>query len=182
MTFDPIFEQYFGTQLNNMKKGIEATLSKETAHPCALLLSAYTEVLGGLVTGNLKNNREMRNNYVAFLEYLGKDYVELHKKYDLYANVRNKLVHEFSPRPSYMIWISEKLGDRPGIEINDGHLNFHLKEYYRDFKNGIKTYRNDLNTKPMMIINFIRALKTDWENTHLKPESKRTKLGKIKRV
>jgi len=43
MVFDSIFERYFGIQLNNMKKGIEVTLSKETAHPCALLLSAYTE-------------------------------------------------------------------------------------------------------------------------------------------
>jgi len=26
MGFEPIFERYFGTQLNDMKKGIEATL------------------------------------------------------------------------------------------------------------------------------------------------------------
>ncbi len=50
MVFDSIFERYFGIQLNNMKKGIEVTLSKETAHPCALLLSAYTEVMGGTIS------------------------------------------------------------------------------------------------------------------------------------
>ena len=171
MAFEPIFERYFGNQLKIMKKGIEVTLTKETSHPCALLLSAYTEVMGGLVTGNLKNNKEMRKNYVAFLEYLGEDYVKLHEKYDLYANVRNKLVHEFSPRPSYIIWISEKLSDKPGLEITDGHLNFHLKEYYRDFKNGIRKYRNEINSTPMLVINFMRALKIDYDNTILKSKS-----------
>lgn len=171
MDFNPVFETYFGHQLNNMKKGIENTLSKETAHPCALLLSTYTEVMGGLVTGNLKNGRKMRQNYEAFLEYLGPDYVKLHKKFDLYANVRNKLVHEFSPRPSYVIWISEKLNKRTGIEIHDGHLNFHLKEYYRDFKNGVNAYRKDLDSTPTLIINFVKALKINWENTLLKPKS-----------
>lgn len=164
-----MFYANFGRQLESMEKSIEATMKKETVYSCALLLSTYTEILGGLVTGKLKDSNEMRNNYVAFLGYLGSKYVELHKKYDLYKNVRSKLVHEFSPRPSYVIWINEKpQDDRNGIEIIDGHLNFHLKEYYRDFQQGVNCYLEKWTREPMLIINFGKAMSIDWQNTTLK--------------
>ncbi len=77
----------------------------------------------------------MRDNYEKFLEYLGAHYIALNEKYDLYSNVRSKLVHEFAPRPSYIIWTSglPKEG-KFGIQIIDGNLNINLQEYYRDFQ------------------------------------------------
>jgi len=167
-----LFYTNFGKQLESMEKSIEVTMKKETVYSCALLLSTYTEILGGLVTGNLKDNKEMRNNYVKFLEYLGTKYVELHNQYDLYKNVRSKLVHEFSPRPSYVIWISEEVQeDRNGIEVIDGHLNFYLKEYYRDFQQGVKKYLEGWNSDAMLIINFSKIMSIDWQNTTLKEKS-----------
>ena len=144
-----IFDSFFQYQVKYMYAGIEATLKKETAHLCALALSTYTEVLGGLRTGNLKEKKESRRNYEAFLEYLGQGYVDLNEKLiqnktTLYESVRSKLVHEFSPRPSYGIWVSEPNDSRIGIEYIGFHLNFHLREYYRDLKKGVDKYYNEL--------------------------------------
>jgi hypothetical protein len=153
-----IFNQYFGTQLSWIYAGIESTMKKESSHSCALLLSTYTEVLGGLVTGNLRERGEERKNFEAFLPYLGDYYVELHKKIDLYSTVRSKFVHEFSLRPSYVIWVNEKTTDRKGIESMNNHLNFHIREYYRDFKKGIENYKKDLVNSNELFARFIHAL------------------------
>lgn len=166
---EELFHNHFGSQYKSMNQSIGSTLKKETAYSCALLLSIYTEIFGGLVTGNLKDSNAMRPNYVKFLEYLGSGYIDLHNKYDLYKNVRNKLVHEFSPRPSYGIWITDVTSeDRLGIEILDGHLNFHLREYFRDFQNGVKKYLDEWNSNAMHIINFQKAMSIDWQNVGLK--------------
>jgi len=153
-----IFNRYFGTQLSWMCAGIESTMKKESAHSCALLLSTYTEVLGGLVTGYLRERDKVRENFVAFLPYLGDYYVELHEKIDLYSTIRSKLVHEFSPRPSYAIWLNEKITDRKGIEPMNNHLNFHIREYYRDFKKGVENYKKDLVNSKELYSHFIYAL------------------------
>ena len=169
-----LFETYFGRQLSWMYSGIEHTLKTESAHSCALLLSTYSEVLGGLVTGNLQDNDQMRNNYVKFLEYMGSHYLALHSKYDLYKIVRNKLVHEFSPKSSYTIWATESPNkEKFGIEIIDGNLNFNLQEYYRDFKNAVEKYKGEIGKEGILILNFIRALKVRWDTVtyHPKPDS-----------
>jgi len=81
----------------------------------------------------------------------------------LYKIVRNKLVHEFNPKPSYVIWVSESPSkEKFGIEMTDGNLNINLQEYYRDFKNGVEKYRGGFNEKGMVKINFIKALKIKW--------------------
>ena len=173
-TFSLFFDTYFGKQLSYMYSGIEATMKIDSAHSCALLLSTYTEVLGGLVTGNLQKPESVKENYVRFLEYLGGHYQSLHEKYDLYRSVRSKLVHEFKPRPSYTIWITEKpQNGKFGIEITGGNLNFNLQEYYRDFKNGVEKYRGGYTATGKPIINFSRALAIRWDETSYKPNEPR---------
>lgn len=61
-TGELLFDQQLGIQLSWMYAGIEFTMMKESVHACALLLSTYTEVLGGFVIGNLKEPRKMREN------------------------------------------------------------------------------------------------------------------------
>ncbi|MGI0012394.1 MAG: hypothetical protein ACREBU_02970 [Nitrososphaera sp.] len=80
-----MFDLYFENQIRNfMYSGIEETMKrKETFHLCALALSVYTEVLGGLVTGKLKQSGSSGINYQAFLQYLGPAYVELEKEMKL---------------------------------------------------------------------------------------------------
>jgi len=178
-----IFDTYFGNhQLQWMYSGIESTIKqKETAHSCALLLSAYTKVLGGIVTGNLKKRHEMKNNYVKFLEYLGSHYVTLNEKYDLYGMVRNKLVHEFSPRSSYGIYFSKHpVESKFGIEIKNGYLIFNLQEYYRDFKNAVSNYRGELSTNGLFV-NFLKALGTGSDQTIPKSNNKQDMKKKPKK-
>ena len=154
-------EPFFERQVKEMIDGIDVTLTNNNFHLCALALCTYTEVLGGVVTGNLKQQRKSKSNFEAFLPYLGKKYVTLNeelkkKKTSIYQEVRNKLVHEFSPRQSYGIWIQAKPNDEQiGVEFLGDHLNFHLKEYYRDFKNAVEEYRQKVETNEDLFSKFM---------------------------
>ena len=182
-----IFDSFFDHQVKWMYGGIEATMTKqETLHACALALSTYTEIMGGLVTGNLKESSSSGKNYNAFLHYLGQKYVDLDnlirthypkKLRSLYGAVRSKLVHEFSLREQYGIFTYEKLhDDRIGIEfiINKTkiaeaiHINFYIPEYYRDFKNAITKYYSELKNwekNPAILDNFLKATVNHYSNT-----------------
>lgn len=149
--FVKIWEPFWHYRVQSMYDGIETLFTNKRAyHLIALALSTYTEIMGGLVTGNLKQKGKSKENYEAFLPYLGIKYVKLNEKLieketSLYHAVRSKLVHEFEPRPSYMIVLSEEpLEARIGIEYLGDHLNFHLREYYRDFKKGVGNYKKEL--------------------------------------
>jgi len=163
-----IYDNFFNYQVQMMYAGIEATnKTNKTFHLCTLALSTYTEVMGGLVTGKLKEKNQSRKNYEAFLPYLGEKYVSLNnslieKDTSVYEIVRSKLVHEFSPRPSYGIFRSEIPNDQViGIEYVNGHISIRLSEYYRDFKKGVKKYYQELkNLKDNQekLVNFLDAV------------------------
>jgi hypothetical protein len=167
-----IYDLFFNYQVKWMYAGIEATMKKETGYTCALALSTYTEIMGGLVTGNLKDHRKSKQNYIAFLPYLGRKYVELEEtlnkeKLSLYWQVRSKLVHEFSLRESHFIIMSEQPSDdKIGIEaIFDENrifqLNILITEYYRDFKNGVTKYHDKLKNwrkNQTTLGNFMKAI------------------------
>jgi hypothetical protein len=167
------FDLYFQYQIQYMYAGIEATMTNKTVHLCALGLSVYTEILGGLVTGNLKKGGQKRKNYDAFLPYLGLKYVELDDELklrgsSLYREVRSALVHQFTPDIGYALWLDDlpegkpgleypSFGDPPTIQNVEGkttitfgphrHLNFHVKPYYWDFKNGVQKYYSELKAE-----------------------------------
>lgn len=172
-----IFNQYFGSQLSWMFAGIEATMTKkESFHTCALALSTYTEIMGGLVTGNLKESGESRKNYEAFLRYLGQKYVDLDNMIktqypdrlkNLYSAVRSKLVHEFLLREShFLVSYENPHDDKIGIELITNktklnetiQINFLIPEYYRDFKKGIENYKKHLVNSNELFARFIHAL------------------------
>ena len=161
--FVNIWDSFFFYQIPMMFDGIEILLEKGKAHHlCALALVTYTEVMGGLLTGELKKEfGASKSNFEAFLPYLGKKYVKLNESFDIYKDVRSKLVHEFSPRKSHLIAITKNtLDSRIGLEYQNEHLNFHLREYFRDFKKGVEQYRKDLkNPKDNegVLLNFIKA-------------------------
>lgn len=178
-----IYDLFFNHQVKLMYAGIEATMKKDSLLLCALALSTYTEVMGGLVTGNLKEERHSRKNYEAFLPYLGKKYFDLNnqlKKQNttLYKIVRSKLVHEFSPRPSYMILISESEQEKIGIEVifyenQIVNLIINVREYYRDFKNGVTKYHNKLKNwkkKQTTFGNFLKATVLDFQGGNFIPD------------
>jgi len=156
-------EPFFERQVKEMIEGIDVTLKNKNFHLCALALCTYTEVLGGVVTGKLKQQGNSKSNFEAFLPYLGEKYVTLNdeikkKETSIYKEVRSKLVHEFNPRPSYGMWIQEKPNDEQiGIEFLGDHINFHLKEYCRDFKNAIEEYRQKVETDEDLFEKFMDA-------------------------
>lgn len=180
-----LIDSFFDYQVKWMYAGIEATMAKkESLYTCALALSTYTEIMGGLVTGGLQDFTKPSKNYEAFLPYLGQKYIELDnliktqysdRLRSLYGSVRSKLVHEFSLRESHGIWMYEKAHDdqigleliRNKTEIAEAiQINFRIPEYYRDFKNGVTKYYNDLkissdqppfSPNQTLFVNFMKA-------------------------
>jgi len=175
-----IFDGYFNTQIKTwMYSGIENTMKKNSLHLCSLALSSYTEIVGGLVTGNLREEGNSRANYEAFLPYLGEYYVNLNNRIvnsyketlgNLHKAVRSKLVHEFSLKGSYIIVITELADENKyGIELIENktesgfshlQLNFYVREYYRDFKKGVEKYYNELKdwrNDNQILGNFLNA-------------------------
>ncbi len=133
----------------------------------ALGLSDYTEVLGGLVTGDLKVKRKAAANYRAFLPYLGDYYVSLNQQIDLYDRVRCGLAHEYFIKGDAIIARSlvdpnGKPDKVPGIlyidksaivtiqtdagprQIPEDTIVFGTRNYARDFANGCETYYSEL--------------------------------------
>lgn len=154
-----------------MYAGIEATMQKETIMTCTLVLSVYTEILGGFVNGKLREEGRSRENYEAFLKYLGDYYVQLNYELNkrgtnLYKEVRSKIIHEFQPRPGFAFTFEKEPTDKPGLEypllggapystIKDRTLNdptprfliFRVKEYYRDFRAGVEKYQSAIEAE-----------------------------------
>lgn len=146
----------------DMYASINSTMNKDSRKSCALLLSVYTEILGGFVTGNLKDKSQMRQNYEAFLSYLGVEYREFHKKHDTYTRIRNGLVHEFGPKKQYVIWLTETPQRETGFEYvpEMDLIHFHLQEYFRDFKKGVDLYYEQLikENRKNLIEKFLNTL------------------------
>lgn len=114
----------------------------------ALGLSAYTEIIGGLVTGNLRNPGSGKKNYEAFLSYMGSHYVTLQDTIDLYTGVRCGLVHEYFVKNTAATTVA-MLGQGRGIQYdsNVDHIVFICHAYYTDWKKGVAAYLADLEKK-----------------------------------
>ena len=88
---DDFFKEYiFGFMLGDIKVAIENGLN----FLAALGLMEYTEILGGLVTGNLRKKGNAKKNFIAFLSYMGQYYIDLDAEINLYEKVRCGLSHE----------------------------------------------------------------------------------------
>lgn len=138
---DFYFHEYiFGFMYNDIRRAIEDARANFLV---ALGLSVYTEIMGGFVTGHLKDTRWAKKNYKAFLPYLGSYYVNLDKQIDLYSRVRCGLVHEYfvkgGPAMIAVKFDNEKL---PGIIYTPkyDHIHIALAHYFKDFKYGAQKY------------------------------------------
>jgi hypothetical protein len=136
-------EFVFGFMYNDIRRTIDLAKANFLA---ALGLSVYTEVMGGLVTGHLRNAHSSRKNYEAFLPFLGKDYVALHKQIDLYERVRCGLVHQYFVKGRAMIAVKSIRRSASGIVYTSkfDHICIYLERYFEDFKNGVQRYHSIL--------------------------------------
>lgn len=133
----------------------------------ALGLSVYTEVMGGLVTGDMKILGKARANYKAFLHYIGSHYVQLDNKIDLYDRVRCGLAHEYFIKGPNVIAreiVDDKgsLDNMPGILLSPADnvlvintdqglvtlpkdtIAFGIRNYFRDFRQAVDKYHSEL--------------------------------------
>ncbi len=152
-----------------MARDLESANNQGANFLVALGLSIYTEVLGGLVTGALKQKGKGKSNYEAFLPYLGQHYVNLNNRIGLYDRVRCGLAHEYfikGPNKSIVRTLVDKNGSSdnvPGILYSDPSaplvalidspqpvsvpadtIIFGTRNYYRDFMKGVEQYHREL--------------------------------------
>jgi len=141
---DFFFKEYvFGFMYNDIRRTID---SAKANFLVALGLSVYTEIMGGLVTGHLKDSSWSKRNYKAFLPYLGSHYVNLDKQIDLYNRVRCGLVHEYFVKGRSMIALKFTQENLPGIVYTCSldHIAIAIEHYFRDFKAGVQNCYNVL--------------------------------------
>jgi len=132
-------ERIFGFMYNDIRRAIDLAKANFLV---ALGLSVYTEIIGGLVTGKLKDPRWSKKNYKAFLQYLGPHYVSLDNQIDLYNRVRCGLVHEYFVKGRFMIAVKSTNKNLPGIFYDPSldHITIYIEHYFRDFKAGVQNY------------------------------------------
>lgn len=143
---DVFFREFvFGFMYNDIERAIKEARANFLV---ALGLSVYTEVMGGLVTGHLKDSGWSKRNYKAFLPYLGSHYVDLDKRLDLFKRVRCGLVHEYFVKGRAMIAVTFSDPKTPGIVFTPelDHITIAVEHYFRDFKSGVQQYYEQLKS------------------------------------
>ena len=159
-------ESYFDRFVKGeMYHSIEALLTRETRISCALLLATYTEIIGGLMTGNLLKDNNSKVNFTHFIKKMGQPYEDVDIKVNLHKRMRCGLVHEFAPKKQFIVFLTESAQDgRCGVEYFDESdvLNIHLREYYRDWKEVVESYYSELMamTNPDLTVKFLNSMKS----------------------
>jgi len=162
----PVKEYFERFVRGEMYHSIDALLKRETRISCALLLATYTEIMGGLMTGDLlKEFGYSKSNFDHFINLMGHEYQEVNEKVNLHKRLRSGLVHEFAPKKQFIVWLSEKAVDgKPGVAYYDGSdiLNVNLNEYYRDWKKVVEDYYHELMsmTNPNATVKFLNSVKS----------------------
>ena len=120
-------EHVFGA----MRTELDWALRGPAANLAALGLVAYTEFLGGLVTGDLGRQGSSGSNFRAFLPYLGSDYQDLARRgVDIYERVRCGLAHEYFIKGESTIW--PQASAPCGIISSPGGPTYFIVSVYRD--------------------------------------------------
>ena len=134
-----VFDEYiFGF----MRSDINAATRGKANYLAALGLVTYTEVLGGLLTGNLGLRGTSKDNFKAFIPYLGQDYVLTERKLDIYEFVRCGLVHNYFIKGDSSIWMNAQ---GPGVFGDpDGPKYFLVNAYATDLFKGATQFRNEI--------------------------------------
>ena len=163
-------EIIFSAMIGDIKKGIDAKAN----YLAALGLCAYTEHLGGFISGNLGKLHCSRSSFKAFLNEMGADYSKNEDLMDnIYDCVRCGLVHEYFIKPtrpggkSGMVAIrghSSEEGFPDTISViwrdENGKIFFFVWNYLRDFEKAVGNYYIRLvkNKDERLIINFMKSI------------------------
>ena len=120
-------ERVFGA----MRTELDWALRGAAANLAALGLVAYTEFLGGIVTGDLGRQGSSGSNFRAFLPYLGSEYEDLARRgVDIYERVRCGLAHEYFIKGESTIW--PQASASCGIISSTNGPTYFIVSVYRD--------------------------------------------------
>jgi hypothetical protein len=160
---------YLGTLREFINNDIPAAINGNANYLAALGLSAYTEHVGGLYCGDLRNGRS-RRNYICFIDkFFPADYMgvntDLEKLGGLYGVIRSGLAHEYFIKTVSKIEIDNPAGQSLtcGITYNKNsnpQIVFYVKQYFEDFNNAFEKYYDQLknDTSGSLLKNFENAL------------------------
>ena len=145
-----------------MRADIDAAIRGNANYPAALGLVSYTEVLGGLRTGNLGLRNHSSKNFNAFLPYLRKEYLDYARKnIDLYDLVRCGLVHNYFVKGrDSSIWMSAS--SSCGIIANAVGSTIVIVDVYRDHLfAGATQFRDEIleGSNSTLVPNFETAMR-----------------------
>ncbi len=147
---------------------IDSAISGKANFLAALGLLDYTEILGGLVTGNLKELHKARENFDSFIPYLGQWYVNLDTKLKakngIYGRIRCGLAHEYFIKGKnstiYMYHLENP--DAKGIDYfpKQDRIEFVVDKFFSDFKAGAEIYHGQLvfEKKKTLLAAFNKAI------------------------
>ena len=154
----------------------------------ALGLLSYTEFMGGLVTGQLRNRQYSQENFKQFIcDYFPKEYKDYAD--NLYEEVRCGLVHEYFVKETNAAnatikYLTGKMGkvinnpDDPegtanydcacAIKMKDGKIEFNVNQYFKDFKSAVEKYLGAVSRNtPSLKDNFSRIFPVTGPSTTL---------------
>ena len=160
-----------------MVNDIQAAIGGRANFLAALGLLDYTEILGGIVSGNLIHapkdwNKE--DNFKAFLPYLDKLYQSSNKKpyqdldkqlkTGIYGKIRSGLVHQYLLNQPGEVRMTERPGDDCSISVDviNGSITFVVQRYFFDFRAGLTEYKKDLvERQEQNLLDAISRIPTD---------------------
>ena len=153
-----------------IRNDIPSAISCKANYLAALGLSTYTEILGGLYSGNLSGkHRYLRDNYIDFVNvFFPPDYMKVDsqlatsKLKGLYNVVRSGLTHEFFVKTISRIDMDSPPNITCGISYNphdSPQVIFFLK-YFEDFQDAFEKYYNQLKSDTSLLTNFGKALQS----------------------
>jgi hypothetical protein len=116
---------------------VDNCLKADASLLVAVALTAYTDFLGGLITGKTERGHA-KENFTCFLEKMGYKESDAIRYYDL---VRNGLTHEYLVKGSWQVGTG--LSNRKGIEERDGHIFFDVAIYYSELKRAYFSHKKE---------------------------------------
>ena len=145
---------------------IDAAIKGKANYLAALGLVAYTEFMGGLVTGKSEKTKDREVRFYSFLSRMGKEYEKVQKP--AWERVRHGLVHGYFIKQDSIVkmTVGDGHGEKCGIEVgeNEGELWFIVTRYFEDFKRAVQNYYEQLvkERKTSLLQNFCKAVGDKW--------------------
>ena len=154
-----------------IQNDIPCAISCKANYLAALGLSTYTEILGGLYSGDLScKQQHLRDNYINFIKhFFSPDYMKVDNQLattnfkGLYSVVRSGLIHEFFIKTISRIDMDSPPNITCGISYNPNdspQVIFYVKRYFEDFQNAFEKYYSQLKSDTSLLTNFGKALQS----------------------